>query len=211
MVWAEVQRVVGTFGEGAKTWPVAPEIEMSILELGYTIGNAATDIYDIPCKAIDIPAWSRCALLEKRLLEVGWCPMDVFRMMEDMTIDGHYYISSSQARLRGVNHQSCTDAGCVAKTVNESQYETKHLTNGCDCPTFEPSTNHVIRIIGREGIPIMCWGRPRRSGEYRLKVGEYNKTHHRKLRYVAISHVWPDGLGNPKTNALPKCQLDRIQ
>lgn len=30
------------------------------------------------------------------------------------------------------------------------------------------------------------------------------------VEYVAISHVWSDGLGNPRSNALPRCQLDRI-
>ncbi|CAL1698432.1 unnamed protein product [Somion occarium] len=30
------------------------------------------------------------------------------------------------------------------------------------------------------------------------------------LPYVAISHVWVDGLGNPFENALPRCQLQRL-
>jgi hypothetical protein len=29
--------------------------------------------------------------------------------------------------------------------------------------------------------------------------------------YVAISHVWADGLGNPFGNALPRCQLIGLQ
>lgn len=29
-------------------------------------------------------------------------------------------------------------------------------------------------------------------------------------RYVAISHVWADGLGNPMGNSLPTCQLSYI-
>jgi hypothetical protein len=28
--------------------------------------------------------------------------------------------------------------------------------------------------------------------------------------YVAISHVWADGLGNPASNGLPRCQLDKL-
>lgn len=28
--------------------------------------------------------------------------------------------------------------------------------------------------------------------------------------YVAISHVWSDGCGNPKANTLPSCQISRI-
>jgi hypothetical protein len=31
------------------------------------------------------------------------------------------------------------------------------------------------------------------------------------IPYVAISHVWSGGLGNPRSNSLPKCQLVRIQ
>lgn len=29
--------------------------------------------------------------------------------------------------------------------------------------------------------------------------------------YVAISHVWSDGMGNPRQNALPLCQLQKLQ
>jgi hypothetical protein len=28
--------------------------------------------------------------------------------------------------------------------------------------------------------------------------------------YIALSHVWADGLGNTKENSLPQCQLRRI-
>ena len=29
--------------------------------------------------------------------------------------------------------------------------------------------------------------------------------------YVALSHIWADGLGNPFKNSLPLCQLNRLQ
>lgn len=32
-----------------------------------------------------------------------------------------------------------------------------------------------------------------------------------EAQYIAVSHVWSQGLGNPKKNSLPKCQLQRIQ
>ncbi|KAL9617148.1 MAG: hypothetical protein Q9160_008045 [Pyrenula sp. 1 TL-2023] len=32
-----------------------------------------------------------------------------------------------------------------------------------------------------------------------------------QIPYVAISHVWSDGLGNPTENSLPRCQLLRLQ
>jgi hypothetical protein len=29
--------------------------------------------------------------------------------------------------------------------------------------------------------------------------------------YIAISHVWSDGLRNPRINALPRCQILRLR
>ena len=37
------------------------------------------------------------------------------------------------------------------------------------------------------------------------------KPEHELQRAVAISHVWSDGLGNPKQNSLPMCQYQRLQ
>jgi hypothetical protein len=33
----------------------------------------------------------------------------------------------------------------------------------------------------------------------------------RKDKYIAITHVWADGLGNPRENSLPTCQIKRLQ
>jgi hypothetical protein len=39
------------------------------------------------------------------------------------------------------------------------------------------------------------------------------KVHERKKRmdYIAVSHVWADGLRNPTANALPSCQIEKLR
>lgn len=43
--------------------------------------------------------------------------------------------------------------------------------------------------------------------ELDLKVERYRTS----IAYTAISHVWPDGLGNPYENSIPRCQLLRLR
>jgi hypothetical protein len=61
-------------------------------------------------------------------------------------------------------------------------------------------------IISTGGIPLACV-EINKQGEVRLKVTRM--TH--GTPFVALSHVWSDGLGNPAANSLPQCQLLRLQ
>jgi hypothetical protein len=63
----------------------------------------------------------------------------------------------------------------------------------------------IESIIAKGGIPLISVI----SGNAAVPtvlVSEATAT----SRYVAFSHVWPDGLGNPKANSLPYCQLERL-
>ncbi|KAI0901696.1 hypothetical protein F4806DRAFT_501868 [Annulohypoxylon nitens] len=44
----------------------------------------------------------------------------------------------------------------------------------------------------------------------KIRFEEYDPRKNEKGPYVAISHVWSDGLGNLHQNALPRCQLRRL-
>ncbi|XDG01327.1 hypothetical protein ABKA04_000942 [Annulohypoxylon sp. FPYF3050] len=44
----------------------------------------------------------------------------------------------------------------------------------------------------------------------KIRFEEYDPKKNEKGSYVAISHVWSDGLGNLHQNALPRCQLRRL-
>ncbi|KAI6874735.1 hypothetical protein KC323_g601 [Hortaea werneckii] len=51
------------------------------------------------------------------------------------------------------------------------------------------------------------------ANELRIKVFPYHSSHddtETDTPYVALSHVWAEGLGNPLANALPVCQLNYV-
>jgi hypothetical protein len=166
--------------------------------------------------------------LQARMVADGWCPSDVQRLCSTLMVYGVYAASmlkppGSEKLLENVveeksvlskvpapvpafrdncllsQHQQCSQFKCEAYEIDERNYETKHVSAGCLCNHLEADTSRIVRFLDRGQIPLMQIGRgvrivPAKSGS----------------QYVAISHVWSDGLGNPKANSLPACQLIRL-
>ncbi|KAJ6512733.1 hypothetical protein C8R45DRAFT_961195 [Mycena sanguinolenta] len=178
-------------------WPVAPEISMSIIALGFVLTGAIRDMYKIGTFNL---SWGASSLIKSKLLNAGWCPLDVWRLFLDVGIDGQYYLALAEFPFDIRFHSRCDERSCVARNVDESNYVIAHLHNG-PCP-HDAATSEVVEIIKEGGIPVLSWGR---SG---FIVEDARKS---KQPFIAISHVWADGLGNPNENSLPVCQLERIQ
>jgi hypothetical protein len=65
-------------------------------------------------------------------------------------------------------------------------------------------TRQLVRIIRNGGTPLIEFGTPLVGGKCpKLKLVHGGP----KDRYIAISHVWSGGLGNPRANELPACQV----
>jgi hypothetical protein len=131
-----------TRGEGKKpekpVWPVREEVAASMLALGFCLRAAAISIYDIPRMVNNWGTGS--SSLIRRILGHKWCKSDAALVMEDLQIDGQYYVaaspSSSQEYLDA--HSECDESRCRSK-VEEGTYKTKHAP-GCNkdstgCPT----------------------------------------------------------------------------
>jgi hypothetical protein len=72
---------------------------------------------------------------------------------------------------------------------------------------WRPDLDKVCDIIHRGGVPlILVCNSPTSGSHLQLDLVEYKEN----MRYVAISHVWAHGRGNPYANELPLCQLEYI-
>lgn len=70
---------------------------------------------------------------------------------------------------------------------------------------FETGQNDVSMMLNSGHIPLISSiNDDDNSGKIKLVAADLDSP------YVAISHVWSDGLGNLTKNALPKCQLLRL-
>ncbi|KAJ6588676.1 hypothetical protein B0H19DRAFT_1248297 [Mycena capillaripes] len=188
----------------AVPWPVAEEISMSIIALGFTFTGAIREMYEASTFSM---GWGASPMLKAKLLSAGWCPLDVRRLFSDVGIDGQYYLALAKFPHDTGLHGRCDERACRARTVDEANYVTPHLHTGRPCQE-DVATRDVVRIIQNEGIPVLSWIKNLDGGGSGFIVEDARVS---ELPFVAISHVWADGLGNPHENSLPVCQLERIQ
>jgi hypothetical protein len=92
----------------------------------------------------------------------------------------------------------------MARKVQEDDYVTEHVEQDCQCASLSPILGDINKALKAGLIP-------------RLKITEDPYSFigvHLDVStsgpYVAISHVWSDGLGNPKANSLPVCQIRQL-
>lgn len=147
-------------------------------------------------------------LISQRLATNGWCPSTI-RRLQDMRNDClAYYISQMRTPQRpDFSHRSCPDTHCVASNTQLSgRYRSAHThaqERACDFVAVDQ--RKVIKILSEGAIPLVSI-KVMSDGKFQFGIHKAKGSD----CYVAISHVWFDGLGNPKENALPACQVQRL-
>lgn len=212
-MWAGISR---------PSWPVGDKIAMSMMAICCTLRTAAGDILDMVV-TLEVEKGMATSSLLRHRLEQKWCKYDVATTMDNFEVDGHYYLaaarSPSQEYLEA--HSDCTESGCAFK-MDETNYLTRHAPEyhkpGCQEHigwggqlgperTMHNWIEAVCQIIDRDATPYGLW-----VAQYRKTWSvEYHIKGERKPPYIAISHIWSDGMGNPRENSLPECQIERIQ
>ncbi|KAH8805251.1 hypothetical protein F5884DRAFT_885368 [Xylogone sp. PMI_703] len=187
---------------------VALSIKVLIASLQLYIDLGSTDIRLRPIESTSNTALSPAGrLLARKLREAGWCPFRVVHVCRGHNYAAVYHLLQlSRPNPYNVSHRDCTEQECLASTTNVDQYIVRHTADECHCEMVDALTADVERIIDEGGIPLV---EIKQSGNGNVTV---NITKAGPLTYyVAISHVWSDGLGNPSSNSLPSCQVERLR
>ena len=150
-------------------------------------------------------------LVSLRLANNGWCPSQIQRI-EDLESDilGYYLSRTNFPRRPNVSHDACAKTHCTANNTALSHgYISAHIEDrpgvDCRCVNVPVPRMKVIEIIMDGGIPLVSI-KETATGEIQLSIKKAAASD----SYIALSHVWSDGMGNPHDNALPKCQLRRL-
>ena len=134
----------------------------------------------------------------------------------------HFHKIPKLAQAKSAEHDSrtslCTAFKCSFKQLHDETYKSEH-TDGC--PGFDDATadshspqcypvsvksDDLCRIIiERKKIPLIPLI-DENNNDHSITLKESGP----EVKYIAISHVWSDGLGNPKEMAIPRCQLLRL-
>lgn len=154
----------------------------------------------------DFASAALCGTVLRRRMswEAGWCRSQVSMILRTFSTSYAYYVSAirpDQVQHNGPNHRYCTDDRCNLRR-DEKEYQYAH-TEKCqhqgnmNCEMLQAPLNDIMKILGAGGILLI-----------RLESNQLVATRAKYgLPYVAATHVWSGGLGNPKGNAMPACQL----
>ncbi|KAH8746287.1 hypothetical protein BGZ57DRAFT_192811 [Hyaloscypha finlandica] len=219
-VAAEFERVIPSRGMGESA------LSFSILLLAYTLQQQANVIY-----GTGFVLSFTSSYLRRRFLASGWCPNQVAAIEASFMLPWQYYVYlTSKDRLDDQSrdlHNHCTISNCEANQVSRETYRLRHVFNDrgiefeSHCPIchiadgyrksaprktfFDPDLKELVQIVEEGGIPLISI--------YNVNLEQYNndpkivRYDPSRMKYVAISHVWADGLGNPYSNSIHLCQI----
>lgn len=103
-------------------------------------------------------------------------------------------------------HMECESIFCSRQSHDVNSLHAQHDVNTCDglCQLLFVDEQELVHILSSDGIPgISCV--MKEGGALNYEVVDITGRD-----YIAISHVWSHGLGNPSQNALPICQVIRL-
>jgi hypothetical protein len=157
----------------------------------------------------------RC-LMDEHLLRAGWCKGEISNFMLECNLTCRYYLGQIDRHALRKDHSRCdADHGCLAHQIsNYGSYRTVH-TSRCgkdpQCEQIGPCISEIIGVLRQGAFPTIVLNSESSGDEPAGGCKVYVVPRQEKLPYVAISHVWSDGLGNQIANKLPRCQLQAIQ
>ncbi|KAK1948875.1 hypothetical protein LY78DRAFT_742528 [Colletotrichum sublineola] len=159
--------------------------------------------------------------LMAQMREEGRCAAEINTLIQTVKEDLFtvWYLSLLDQPHPEKDHSACTVASCVAYRMQEHDYQTKHSNDGCECQYVYADHERLAQILrdSATSIPIVMPTEPRTKDSqpdgklYVHLEPSKGPEGNRVSAYVAISHVWSDGLGNNKENAIPLCQFRRIR
>jgi hypothetical protein len=214
-------RAVTQNTQGEPPSPLPQEVQLSLSILHATLVFAAMHIFrndddPSPSNFTEFAHGIPVEFVKTLLLNQHWCPSDIALLEQGglgstSSLELYYaYLLGDRKVIR--DHSGCGTSFkgrfvCKALDIDEDKYEPKHI-NGCqgDCGFIEVDENWLGNVYQANLVPLITVS-VNDAGLPYLETHESDFT----TRYLAVSHVYADGLGNPQGCGLPACQLKRLQ
>lgn len=151
---------------------------------------------------------SREDLLNKN----GWCPFTISMLLANLSESTVDWLAGLPTKASLDLHSSCTRVDCVRNNIDQHHYKASHDLSLCEggCPNVRPPIADVIGILEKteDSIPVLGimdhWDGIHLSATCRSMTSPDDED------YIAISHVWVDGLGSTTEIGIPGCQARRL-
>ncbi|KAK7987189.1 hypothetical protein PG988_002177 [Apiospora saccharicola] len=145
-----------------------------------------------------------CGLpITQRMKQQGWCPHDIelLKGSQVQNVSTLWYLANLSPTKSNMAHATCTSAECDPFRIDKKEYVPSHVRNECNCAHVGPDQNKLAEITRSGNIPLVRVLHDQVQVISHVGVGEF----------ITISHVWADGKGNPRGNALPLCVIRELR
>lgn len=136
----------------------------------------------------------------------GWCPAHAsFTLEKFYSLQAKIYISQITKSYQKGTHDTCSIEHCRAMQIDPLEYESLHRCADI-CKYVRASQVDAIEVLktGKNALLDLVLNQTSNEISVNIVAAQPNSW------YIALSHVWADGLGNKKENSLPQCQLHHI-
>lgn len=145
----------------------------------------------------------------EQMISNGWCPHQVRHLSKVYKSKTFSYLATlDRSSQRLADHKRCSEhSACIAYSTSTATYQVRHTTDDCTCSMIATPYRDLVKVLRRGGIPLVSIEHVTgATPSHRLRV------HSRSAgsKYIAISHVWADGLGNLGQNGLPLCHIEKL-
>lgn len=133
----------------------------------------------------------------------NWCPSTVWQLDAMSDVDEMVYAYWSGSVQTAKDHSRCTTFTCEANQMAETVMPGHILDGVCsNCAVVDVPIQDVLDIVDTDSIPLI---RITKDDDFlcHLAVTAMDG----QSPYVAISHVWADGLGSLTSNSIRMCRL----
>lgn len=138
----------------------------------------------------------------------GWCPSQIEIMMgTTRSLQSLHFFASMQGSISAGCHGLCNKWMCVAHQTDLEHYATQHVSQDCGCNDLHVDTSSLNTVLTSGSFPLLRIREAEILDELTVDIVASQPD----TCYLALSHVWADGLGNAKANALPRCQLQFLR
>ncbi|KAI0666415.1 hypothetical protein C8Q78DRAFT_450318 [Trametes maxima] len=140
-----------------------------------------------------------------KMRRAGWCPnaisMEFMHKLRGLgPVVSNLVVLPPYIRSNPEEHQGCNESACVFYTIDDTdEYVPRHVHPYCGCEYIRPPVDDIMKLLSESKVPVVVYD----GIELHVQPAEEGP-------YVAISHVWADGMGSTTEAGLPACVVERI-
>ena len=145
------------------------------------------------------PVLQNSYLIDK-LEDSARCSSDIAFVSYGLDNTSAFFVSQMERQGLEADHSRCSTNKCLAFNISTERSKTRHAADFPRCQGLYIDSQNLASILQRGQTP-RAWLQPP-DAKSMLPIGLSIRE---SGPYMAISHVWSDGLGNPTVNSLPAC------